>query len=181
MFFQNREFEFTLNLEANWQIIRQELEQLLPENFTAWPEKEIYNRGWDVFGLYAFEKKVEENCQLCPQTTSLVEQIPGLTTAGFSALKPGTHIQPHTGYTNAVLRCHLGLIVPDNCAIRVGDRTKTWQEGKCFIFDDTFEHEAWNYGETTRIVLLLDFINPKVPREQIKFQGSVELENLINQ
>ena len=100
-------------------------------------EKNLYNQGWKVFGLYAFGNKLEENCQLCPQTTQLVEKIPGLTTAGFSRLASGTKITPHVGYSDKVLRCHLGLIVPLACALRVGSKTKSWQRGKCFIFDDT--------------------------------------------
>ena len=28
------------------------------------------------------------------------------------------------------------------------------------MFDDSFEHEAWNRGDRTRTVLLCDFLNP---------------------
>lgn len=94
---------------------------------------------------------------MCPETTRLVESIPGMTTAIFSSLAPGTHIVPHEGYIKTVLRCHLGLIVPDDCWIRVGDETKTWEAGKCLIFDDTFEHEVWNRSNSPRIILLIDF------------------------
>jgi aspartyl/asparaginyl beta-hydroxylase (cupin superfamily) len=160
MFFESSDFEFAAALEANWLTIRQELEQLQPKNFIDWPEKNIYNQGWEVFGLYAFGQKIEENCRLCPQTTKLVETIPGMMTAGFSSLAPGTYIGPHFGVTKAVLRCHLGVIVPDECAIRVDKETRSWQEGKCLIFDDTFEHEAWNKSDKTRIVLLIDFQRP---------------------
>ena len=52
----------------------------------------------------------------------------GVTTAGFSRLAPGTHIKPHVGYTSEVLRCHLGLIVPPDCALRVGSETRRWEE-----------------------------------------------------
>ncbi|WP_427158672.1 aspartyl/asparaginyl beta-hydroxylase domain-containing protein [Aliinostoc sp. HNIBRCY26] len=157
MFYENSSFPFSEILESNWLSIKAELTNLQQANFIPWPAKFLYNQGWDVFGLYAFGKKLEENCRLCPQTTKLVESISGLTTAGFSCLAPGTHILPHEGYTTTVLRCHLGLIVPDNCAIRVGNETKSWQEGKCFIFDDTIEHEAWNRDNTTKIILLMDF------------------------
>ncbi len=157
MFYGSSKFKFTESLESNWLVIREELTKLQESNFMPWPEKFLYKKGWDVFGLYAFGKKQEDNCSLCPQTTKLVEAIPGMTTAGFSSLVPGTHIAPHVGYSQAVLRCHLGLIVPDNCAIRVANQTKTWQEGKCLIFDDTYEHEAWNRSNSHRIVLLLDF------------------------
>jgi beta-hydroxylase len=84
-----------------------------------------------------------------------------LSTAGFSSLAPGTHIAPHTGYPDGLLRCHLGLIVPKGCGIRVGTETRYWEEGKCLIFDDTLEHEAWNKGSSTRVVLLVDFKAPE--------------------
>lgn len=162
MFYNNDRFEFIEYLESNWLSIKNELAQLHQKDFIPWPEKFLYKEGWDVFGLYAFGKKLDEQCRLCPETTKLIESIPGMTTAGFSSLAPGSHIVPHVGYTQSVIRCHLGLTVPDNCAIRVGTETKSWQEGKCLVFEDTVEHEAWNHGSFTRIVLLLDFKKPNL-------------------
>ncbi|AFY73177.1 aspartyl/asparaginyl beta-hydroxylase-like dioxygenase [Synechococcus sp. PCC 7502] len=160
-FYDSSNFPFVANLEANWQIIRQELTQLQGMNFIEYSEKFLYKSGWKTLGLYAFGIKIERNCELCPETTKLIEKIPNLHTAAFSSLEAGTHIIPHTGYPEQVLRCHLGLFVPDNCetrcGIRVGTQTRNWAEGKCLIFDDTFEHEAWNKSDRTRIVLLLDF------------------------
>ena len=185
MFFDKSEFEFAEHLESNWLLIRQELEQLQQRHFVSWPEKFLYEKGWDVFGLYAFGKKLEDNCRLCPETTRLVEMILGMATAGFSSLRPGTHIKPHVGYSKAVLRCHLGLIVPEGCTLRVGNQTRNWQEGKCFIFDDTVEHEAWNRADKTRIVLLIDFNNPTVTlnsQSQTVCPGEIAkfLRNLTN-
>jgi ornithine lipid ester-linked acyl 2-hydroxylase len=160
MYYNSADFEFTSALEANWQVIRQEIERINSRDFVEWPERHLYGKGWDVFGLYAFGLKLGKNCELCPESTKLVESIPGLVTAGFSSLKPGTHIAAHTGYPDGVLRCHLGLIGCDGCSLRVGDETRNWQEGKCLVFDDTTEHEAWNRGDNTRIVLLLDFKHP---------------------
>jgi ornithine lipid ester-linked acyl 2-hydroxylase len=159
-FYETTEFDFAHQLEANWQKIQQELTTLKGEHFIDWSERYLYKEGWQTFGLYAYGVKIDKNCRLCPETTKLVEQIPGLLTAGFSALAPGTHIAPHTGYPDGVLRCHLGLVIPSDCAIRVGDTTRTWQEGKCLIFDDTLEHEAWNKSDRTRVILLLDFKAP---------------------
>ncbi len=160
MFYDSAEFAFTEDLEANWLTIKQELTQLNQRDFTAWPEKYLYGKGWDIFGLYAFGLKVRHNCLLCPETTRLVEAIPNLTSAGFSSLAARTHIAPHTGYPDGLLRCHLGLVVPENCGIRVVDETKNWTEGQCMVFDDTSDHEAWNRGDSTRVVLLLDFKAP---------------------
>jgi len=44
--------------------------------------------------------------------------------------------------------------------MRVGDETRTVQEGKCVVFDDSWEHEAWNDGDGTRVVLILDVWHP---------------------
>jgi beta-hydroxylase len=156
-FYKSEEFPFAALLEANWQTILRELEQIQGKYFTPWSEKYLYKDGWSIFGLYSYGLKIEKNCNLCPETTKLVEQIPNLLTAAFSTLAPGTHIAPHTGYPDGVLRCHLGLMLTDNCAIRIGEETRTWQVGKCLIFDDTIEHEAWNQGIHNRIILLLDF------------------------
>ena len=37
---------------------------------------------------------------------------------------PGTHVWPHTGPTNCRLRAHLGLVIPEKVAIRVGNDTR---------------------------------------------------------
>ena len=177
------EFPFLRSLEDSWEDVLEELNNLLyneAENqknyFQPWHEVEIYEGQWDVYGLYAFGEKLEGNCKRCPKTTSLVESIPGMVTAGFSALSPETHIRPHVGYSNEVLRCHLGLITPKplpdydrratgvltakTCGMRVGDDFYYWEPGKAFVFDDTIEHEAFNYGNRTRFILLVDFKKP---------------------
>jgi ornithine lipid ester-linked acyl 2-hydroxylase len=156
-FYEAAEFPFAASLAMNWQIILSEFQQIQGKYLIPWSEKHLYKDGWSIFGLYSYGLKIEKNCDLCPKTTQLVEQIPKLMTAGFSVLASGTHIAPHTGYPDGVLRCHLGLIIPDNCAIRIGAETRTWQTGKCLIFNDTIEHEAWNRGDSNRIILLLDF------------------------
>ncbi|TYQ25476.1 aspartyl/asparaginyl beta-hydroxylase domain-containing protein [Pseudanabaena sp. UWO310] len=167
MYKNNSDYEFIQPLEENWQVIKQELEQLSSNDFLDWPEKHLYGKGWQTFGLYAFGMKLGKNCQICPETTKLVEKIPNMVTAGFSSLVPGTHIAAHTGYPDGVLRCHLGLIGCDGCSLRVGDEIRNWQEGKCFVFDDTTEHEAWNRGDRTRVVLLIDF-KPDSPIAETK-------------
>jgi aspartyl/asparaginyl beta-hydroxylase (cupin superfamily) len=78
----------------------------------------------------------------------------------FSALAPGAHIPPHTGETNARLVAHLPLVVPEDCHFRVGYDWKQWREGKCWVFDDTLEHEARNDSSQLRVILMFDVWNP---------------------
>ncbi len=56
----------------------------------------------------------------------------------------GTVLQPHRGVTNTRVVAHLPLIVPPDCALEVGGELHHWQEGRVVVFDDTYEHGAWN-------------------------------------
>lgn len=58
----------------------------------------------------------------CPVTTGIVKAIPGLRSVWFSCLAPGSHIVSHTGNDSTMLRCHLGLIVPEGCVMHVGSQ-----------------------------------------------------------
>ena len=89
--------------------------------------------------------------------------IPGCTTAFFSILSPRKKIPPHRGAWAGVLRMHLGLIVPEprkRCRIRIADQVHTWQEGRCLVFDDTYNHQVWNNTDGYRVVLFVDFERP---------------------
>jgi len=165
------DFPCTKFLEENYEIIKQEALSLQQDSLRAWPEKNLYTEGWDVLGMFAFRNKLEFPCTICPKTSKILEQVPGLQTALFSCLKPRCHIKPHVGYyqySEKVLRVHMGLIVPTGCILKVNGIERTWTEGKCIVFDDTFRHEAWNPSyDTTRIVLMLD----------IEYNGNVEERN----
>ena len=78
MFEDPAQFEFADVLERNWSVIRDEMVNLRTSGFIDWPEKSLYGEGWTTYGLYAFGQKQSENCARCPQTTALVERIPGL-------------------------------------------------------------------------------------------------------
>jgi beta-hydroxylase len=97
----------------------------------------------------------------CPATVRACSAVPGLVNAGFSLLQPGTHLYPHRGEMTGVLRCHLPLVVPaGDVALRIGGAVHRWLPGRCVVFDDTFEHEAWNRGAGDRVVLLVTFARP---------------------
>ena len=162
MFVETDAFDFVRNLEAHWQVIRDECLALGSAGFEPWVQREMYGQGWDVFGLLAFGRRVERGIESCPRTAALTLSIPGVTTVGFSRLAAGAHIQPHAGWVETVYRLHLGLVVPQGCTLRVGAETRPWRNGECLVFDDTVEHEAHNRSREDRIVLLLDFLRPGI-------------------
>lgn len=122
--------------------------------------------AWDAYFFHRHGDRYEEHCAACPRTSALLDAVPLVRIrdhapeALFSVLRPGTHILPHRGVTNTRLVTHLPLIVPTDCALRVGGQIHAWREGNCVTFDDTFEHEAWNRSQSTRVVLILDSWNP---------------------
>ncbi|ODS61879.1 MAG: hypothetical protein ABS41_11640 [Arenimonas sp. SCN 70-307] len=125
-----------------------------------------HNPDWGVFFLHNQGERVVRNCEACPVTAAALDDVPLVhirergPTAFFSRLRPGTHIPPHHGATNTRTIVHLPLIIPPDCAIRVGNDTRQWRRGEILAFDDTIEHEAWNRSQEARVVLILDVWNP---------------------
>lgn len=154
------QFSFVGALQAAWADIRRECLALPNDSYEPWVQRKMHGTGWSVYGLIAFNQRIEGALKFCPKTAAILRQIPGLTTAGFSRLAPRAHIKPHIGWVRTVYRLHMGLVVPPGCGLRVGSETRFWQEGECLVFDDTVEHEAWNPSAEDRIVLLLDFLRP---------------------
>jgi beta-hydroxylase len=162
VFLDPQQFEFVADLERRWEAIRTEYLALPGDLFDPWVQRSMHGGGWTVFGLSAVGQEIPAACAACPNTAKALRQVPGLSMAGFSRLAPHTHVKPHVGWAASVYRLHLPLVVPPGCRLRVAAETRTWQEGRCLIFDDTVEHEAWNDSDLPRGVLLLDFLRPGV-------------------
>lgn len=124
--------------------------------------------SWSAFHLLRHGAPVEANAARCPKTMAALAQVPLCTVKGrtptalFSLLRPGAYLAPHHGYLNTRLICHLPLIVPGQCELRVGNQIHVWREGEVLVFDDTIEHEAWNRSSQLRVVLLFDIWRPEL-------------------
>lgn len=173
------DFGFRARLEASYAVVRAEWERLPPGALRVWPEKSAFEGRWATFGLVGAGRRVDGNCQLCPRTAALVETIPGLYSAGFSVLDARSWLPRHRGLDAGVLRCHLGIVIPEDSAFMVDAETRRWAEGKTLVFDDTIEHESWNKSSRPKVLLLVDFEKPWLERadrearaaHQIRDQG----------
>lgn len=170
-FFDADEFPWIKGVEADWKKVRVELDEILRfrddlPNFQdiSKEQRELtQDDGWKTFFFYAYGVEAEGNCRRCPETVKVLNKIPGMKTAFFSILVPGKRLPPHRGPYKGVLRLHLALLVPEPreaSGIRVADETRHWEEGKVMVFDDTFDHEAWNGTDGTRVVLFVDLVRP---------------------
>jgi len=180
-FYERQQFPWFDEVEAETDAIRAELLEVMrtPGAFSPYvtghanrPRKDeqgmLNNPDWSAFFLWKNGEPVPENLARCPSVMRALRNAP-LATVGnrspsvlFSLLKPGTHIPPHNGLVNTRLICHLPLIVPGRCRLRVGNETREWVTGKAWAFDDSIDHEAWNDSDQTRVILLFDVWRPEL-------------------
>lgn len=90
----------------------------------------------------------------------------------FSIMAPGMRIEPHNGFSKFIQTYHITLKVPQEgprpffqiheCSgLDVTDHTCShieryeWEEGKEFIFDDSFTHWGENPSDEERLVLIM--------------------------
>ncbi|KAM8784282.1 aspartyl/asparaginyl beta-hydroxylase isoform 1-T1 [Rhynchonycteris naso] len=163
------------SLERNWKLIRDEgLAVMDKAQGLFLPEDEnLREKGhWSQFTLWQQGRKNENACKGAPKTCSLLDKFPETTGCRrgqikYSVMHPGTHVWPHTGPTNCRLRMHLGLVIPkEGCKIRCANETKTWEEGKVLIFDDSFEHEVWQDAASFRLIFIVDVWHPDLTPQQ---------------
>jgi len=177
-------FPWAARLEAAVPQVRAEIEAVLADEQGLQPyvqeEVERASRGhsllndarWSAFHLFKNGERIEENARRCPFIMQLLELVPipvikhRSPMALISILKPSTHIPPHHGMLNTRLICHIPLVVPHGCRLRVGAEVREVVPGKAMIFDDSFEHEAWNDGDSVRAVLLFEIWRPEISEDE---------------
>lgn len=166
---------FTNFLEENYKIIKEEYLEFEKKKTDVTDYEDNYLieelKTWTVVQLGTNFKKQR---QFFPKTCKLLNQIDTLyglnlqkhnASIKLSVLDPNTHITPHCGNLNTRVRIHLGLIIPDGCYIRCDKTLNTWEEGKVFVLDDSFEHEVWNWSNHKRVILIIDVWHPNINKE----------------
>ena len=183
-FYERDQFDWAAELEAATGAIRAELEAFVADSEAAFrpyvervegrPNKAhslLDDPRWSALYLWR-EGGPTDHAPRFPAAMKALEAAPMPVIKGrspsalFSMLRPGAHILPHNGMINTRLICHLPLIVPGDCALRVGNQTRAWEPGKLLIFDDSIEHEAWNRSDAIRIILLFEVWRPELSAEE---------------
>jgi aspartyl/asparaginyl beta-hydroxylase (cupin superfamily) len=179
-------FDWVPAIEASFEVMRAEALAALADlrGFVPYSQSDarrpsnnhhglLDNPDWSSLYLWRDGAAVSENADRCPtilktitDNAPLCEMGPRAPTILLSLLRPGAHIPPHTGMFNARFICHMPLIVPSDCAFRVGSDGRQWEEGKVLIFDDSVEHEAWNYSDADRLVVIFDVWRPELSADE---------------
>lgn len=170
-FYNKEELPWIKTLEDNWEIMKEELLQYLsktPDGLQPYFINETMSfppRQWKTMGLYYWKFRIHHVCKECPKTEAIIKQLPNCTSFSVSMLEPGSNINPHQGDTDAIIRCHIGLVVPGtlpDLGFQVGNEIRTWEEGKALPFCDAITHTAWNHTDKRRIILNLDIMRPEL-------------------
>lgn len=183
-FYERKEFGWAAELEARTDVIRGELDALLrsqAEEFEPYVAVDADRSGgtapnahlagdasWSAYHLMKGGEPVEGHTEHFPETLAALDLAPMPRVEGrapmalFSLLKADAHIRPHHGLFNFRLICHLPVIAPPDCTLRVGNRQREWRRGELLIFDDSMEHEAWNRSDRQRIILLFEIWRPEI-------------------
>ena len=197
-FFDRQDFAWAASVEAASHDVRRELAEVIVEDATGFvpyvqtadgePVGQFASLDrkldWGAYFLWQHGLPVPEHAARCPKTMAALAHAPQAEVSNrapaafFSALKPHTHIPPHNGATNCRLTVHLPLIIPEHCAIRVGNHVRPWTPGELLIFDDTMEHEAWNRSDHLRVVLIFDIWHPLLSEVE-KIMVKTALEGMI--
>jgi aspartyl/asparaginyl beta-hydroxylase (cupin superfamily) len=161
-------FDWVPQVESQWEVVRDELKSVLTHTpaLRPYPDAQMTNKrnAWKTAGLMYWTFRSPTYIKMFPRLWAILQAIPNLTSASLLKLEPNSTIKPHVGDTNAVVRCHMGLIVPaaaPRCGLRVKDTTFSWVEGRIFMFNDAHEHTAWNNTDGERYVLSFDVIRPE--------------------
>lgn len=168
------EFDWAIDFQKNWRLIRDELTAYLNQH-----EPEAYfnssmvntQNTWKTISLKWWDIEFRKRQASFPITTSILKKYPALLSLSFNQLEPHGRILPHCGDTNAIYRCHLGLVVPDqlpSTGFRVREETRSWKEGEWLVFMDAYNHEAFNQSEKKRVIMVVDVLRPEFIRSRTK-------------
>ena len=179
-FYRSEDFVWAEAIENNWLEIKSELDAHLLSNPQLIPgiKKQMvnYHGSWKTMPLMTWGLEFHKNICNFPVTTEVLKQIPGLVSGSFNLLEKKSEIKHHFGETNASVRVHLGLCIPDNLpnvGFKVNGISRSWEEGKVLIFCDGYEHSGWNHSNQDRYILLLDIIRPEFMNKKRLICGNV--------
>jgi len=154
-------------IEDNWEVIRDEAMALYDGGYVGvgedLPGSGFYKNGrWKSFYLKSFSNKIPSAYELAPKTMALIDQVPSMHMAVFAVLMPGKDLKKHHDPFAFTLRYSLGLSTPNSsdCCLVVDGLDMPWEDGKSYVFDETYMHSVYNNTDQIRIILMTDVNRP---------------------
>jgi ornithine lipid ester-linked acyl 2-hydroxylase len=173
------------NFKKNYPIIKKEVENVLKKIKPSerLGQKLILTGGKKSRNLFInFEKTV--NLKFLSNTFNLINKMVKesnedyeLVSLNVSIMQPRTHIRWHVGfsyYSEHVTRYMYGIDIPDFCSVNTLDEVKEIKQNDFIFFQDINNHEAWNFSDKYRTVVIFDITHknniPILKNTMTKFQ-----------
>jgi hypothetical protein len=158
-------WNWTAPLQAACDDIARELKTVLAGDADGWDgaEYQAIAADWSFLSLWQ-DGGFTAAADAMPRTTAALREAMALGlrihplqafAAGIAKMPAGSRISEHCDGGLLSFTAHLGLVVPDNCALTVGREARRWAKGEFFAFDPSWPHSAANDGPEDRFVLLL--------------------------
>lgn len=156
MWFKEEDYPFLKAIRDNHDKIKEEALRLMPQRklwFTP-----CHTNTWTVIALRINENKYQYRKE-APVTCRILEKFPRIATYGFSIIEPRGDITPHSDPALKLVRGQYCLQTEEGQAgMTVLNETRIYTEGTMILFDEAYEHYAWNHSHTTpRLNLMFGF------------------------
>lgn len=172
--------EVSAALTGAWREIREEFRSSMAELASS----DVNTRGltlkgaWRKVPLWSHNKAHEEHLARCPRTAAVLAGLPLCRALGmsyFSEISGGTDVKAHFGPTNARVRYHLGLDVPEgDVYLAIADGMYKWSEGNVVAFDDSYIHAVRHQEGASRGVLIVDVYHPELTMDERQLLEDLE-------
>lgn len=111
--------------------------------------------------LYERGRRLAENCDRCPTLARILRSPECMRTVSgliyVSRIAPRNTDRGARGTDQSAGPLPYGISVPEQgCHLEVGGQLTSWQQDRCLVFDDSFEHSVWNLSDRDRTVLIVD-------------------------
>lgn len=124
-------------------------------------ELQFPQKSWSTLPILVFGIIPKEAAHF-PVLFSAIKREKNIIGCFFSKTGPYSSIKAHSGISNCMYRCHIGIEIPsseaDICGMRVGNDISAWHEGAFVYFDDSNYHESWNHSPSDRVIMIVDII-----------------------
>ena len=89
------------------------------------------------------------------------ETHPHIQGASFLTIQPSSELQLHAASTNQRLKIHCGLHNEGRLELQLASVSIAWEEMRCFVFDDSYEHHIMSHSEQQpRTILEITITHP---------------------
>lgn len=159
----------TLDLYPSLELLNTNFDEIIKE-FTLNTDDSFMNNWHSVFDnkikmypLFFLGTWTKDIKNKFPVLCELLEQIPGILTVEFSILEPNCQITPHVGgseIAGKLLRCHLGLDIPENCGFVCDNYVQLHKTNEWITFDNALMHNVFNFSNKRRLVIIIDMLRP---------------------